>query len=86
MHATHSPAGGGVHENYQLFALSGSYQFGERYTLRMGIENLLDEEPPMAGVNPTPLPFPTPATHIGGGLGGGRARPTIRSGGASSSA
>jgi outer membrane receptor protein involved in Fe transport len=60
-----------VDEAYQLFALSGSYSFNDRYTLRFGIENLLDEEPPMAGGNPTTLPYPTPDTHIGGGLGGG---------------
>ena len=60
-----------VDEAYQLFALSGSYMFGERYTFRYGIENLLDEEPPLAGGNPLALPFPQPDTHIGGGLGGG---------------
>ncbi len=66
-------AGGppGVDTDYQLFALSGNYRFADRYDLRMGIENLFDEEPPMAGANPTSLPYPTPATHIGGGLGGG---------------
>jgi outer membrane receptor protein involved in Fe transport len=61
----------GVDSDYQLFALTGSYMFGERYTLRYGIENLLDEEPPLAGGNPLALPFPQPDTHIGGGLGGG---------------
>jgi iron complex outermembrane recepter protein len=61
----------GVDENYQLFALSANYSFMDRYTVRMGIENLLDEEPPLAGFDPTTLPFPTPAQHIGGGLGGG---------------
>ncbi len=61
----------GVDTDYQQFALSGNYRFADRYDLRMGIENLFDEEPPLAGANPTSLPFPTPATHIGGGLGGG---------------
>lgn len=42
----------GVEESYQLFTLTGSYQFGERYTVRVGIENLLDEIPPQSG---TPL-------------------------------
>jgi outer membrane receptor protein involved in Fe transport len=60
-----------VDTDYQLFALSGSYSFNDRYTLRFGIENLLDEEPPLAGGDPTALPFPTDDTHIGGGLGGG---------------
>ena len=52
-----------------LFALNGSYQFGERYTLRAGIENLLDEEPPIVGVNPLQTPFANPGTHAGIGLG-----------------
>jgi outer membrane receptor protein involved in Fe transport len=61
--------GGGIRESYQLMALSGSYQFGERYTVRVGIENLLDKEPPLTGANPTALPFPIAATHAGLGLG-----------------
>jgi outer membrane receptor protein involved in Fe transport len=63
--------GGGVQENYQLFDLTGSYRFGERYTLRVGIENLLDEEPPLVNANPFQLPFAIPATHAGLGLGAG---------------
>ena len=61
--------GGGVREGYQLFALSGSYQFKDRYTVRVGIENLMDKDPPLVGANPTALPFATPATHAGLGLG-----------------
>jgi outer membrane receptor protein involved in Fe transport len=61
--------GGGVQEDYMLFALNGSYQFGEKYTLRAGIENLLDEEPPIVGVNPLQTPFANPGTHAGIGLG-----------------
>ena len=61
--------GGGVQTSYQLFALSGSYQFKDRYTIRVGIENLLDEEPPLVGYNPDATPFPTAATHAGIGLG-----------------
>jgi iron complex outermembrane receptor protein len=61
----------GVDTDYQLFALSANYSFNDRYTLRVGIENLFDEEPPLAGGDPTALPFATPDTHIGGGLGGG---------------
>jgi iron complex outermembrane receptor protein len=44
--------GSGVNSTYQLFALSGSYRFGDRYTLSMGIENLFDEEQPLGGGNP----------------------------------
>ncbi len=61
--------GGGVREGYQLFALSGSYQFKDRYTVRVGIENLMDKAPPLVGANPTALPFAIPATHAGLGLG-----------------
>jgi outer membrane receptor protein involved in Fe transport len=60
-----------VDTSYDLFALSANFAIKERYTLRMGIENLLDEEPPLAGGNPTALPYPIPDQHIGGGLGGG---------------
>ena len=67
-----APAGipcyyGGVQTDYHLFALSGNYQFGENYTLRVGIENLLDKEPPMNKGDPTVNPFPTAPTHVGGG-------------------
>jgi outer membrane receptor protein involved in Fe transport len=61
--------GGGVQDSYQLFALSGSYAFGEKYTLRVGLENLFDEEPPIVGVNPLQAPFANPGTHAGIGLG-----------------
>jgi outer membrane receptor protein involved in Fe transport len=61
--------GGGVRESYQLFTLSGSYRFGDKYTLRVGVENLLDTEPPMVGANPFQLPFAIPATRAGIGLG-----------------
>ncbi len=36
---------------YQLFALTGGYSF-DRYRLNVGIENLLDEEPPCLGFDP----------------------------------
>jgi outer membrane receptor protein involved in Fe transport len=61
--------GGGVQEDYMLFALSGSYRFGEKYTLRLGLENLFDEEPPIVGTNPLATPFPNPGTAAGIGLG-----------------
>jgi iron complex outermembrane receptor protein len=58
--------GFGVTSSYQLFSLSGSYRFGTKYTLRVGIDNLLDKDPPLIGANPTQTPFPLPATHVGG--------------------
>jgi outer membrane receptor protein involved in Fe transport len=56
----------GVKESYQLFSLSGQYRFGSKYTLRVGIDNLFDKDPPMVGGNPTAQPFAIPDTHIGG--------------------
>ena len=56
--------------SYQLFALTGGYTFAERYRLNLGIENLLDEDPPCIGANPTAFPFATECSHIGGGAGG----------------
>ena len=60
---------GGVQENYQLFALSASYAIGDKYTVRFGMENLFDKEPPCTGGNPTNPAFPIPCTR-GGGFGG----------------
>ncbi len=37
---------------YHLFDLLGSYSVSDNLRLRFGIENLLNEEPPIAGVNP----------------------------------
>ena len=61
--------GGGVKDAYQLFTLTGRYQFGDKYTLQAGIENLLDEEPPITGTNPLQTPFANPGSHAGIGLG-----------------
>jgi iron complex outermembrane receptor protein len=36
---------------YNLFALSSSYTFG-RYSVRFGIDNLFDKDPPVVGYNP----------------------------------
>jgi len=66
---------GGVKDSYQLLYLGGSYSFADKYRLTVGIENLLDEKPPLVGGNPNALPFPIPpsrATSAGtGGLGQG---------------
>ncbi|HUF71595.1 MAG TPA: TonB-dependent receptor [Gammaproteobacteria bacterium] len=50
--------------DYDLFALSFRYSF-DRYTLGLGIENLLDTDPPCTGGNPTASPFPTACTRTG---------------------
>jgi outer membrane receptor protein involved in Fe transport len=57
---------GGVQEDYSLFALTGSYSFADKYNLRVGIENLLDTDPPCVGGNPTATPYAIPCTHQGG--------------------
>ncbi|HEX6996174.1 MAG TPA: TonB-dependent receptor [Gammaproteobacteria bacterium] len=66
-----NPAGtgcryGGVQENYNLFALTGGYQFNDRYRITVGIENLFDKDPPCTGGNPEASPFPVPCTRNGG--------------------
>jgi len=50
---------------YNLFALSAGYSF-DKYTIRLGIENLLDEDPPCIGQRPNNVPFPLDCTHSGG--------------------
>jgi outer membrane receptor protein involved in Fe transport len=60
--------------DYRLVSLSGNLRFQERYTLSIGIENLLDTDPPCLNQNPTLLPtaqnpfqFPTDCTRTGDG-------------------
>jgi outer membrane receptor protein involved in Fe transport len=53
--------------NYQLFALTGGYTFADTYRVNVGIENLLDEDPPCIGANPNATPWPTVCQHSGGG-------------------
>ena len=40
-------------EAYNVFNLNGSWRFNERMRLRGGIDNILDDEPPIVGANPT---------------------------------
>ncbi len=60
--------------SYNLFAMTAGYRFQDRYSVRLGIENLLDEEPPCLGYNPNANGgrFPGHCTR-GGGFGGGGA-------------
>ena len=46
-----------------LFSATGNYRFADKYNLAVGIENLLDEDPPCTGANPLATPFPTDCTH-----------------------
>jgi outer membrane receptor protein involved in Fe transport len=41
---------------YDLFSLHGRYDLGQGITLRFGIENLLDKDPPLTGRNSAPPP------------------------------
>ena len=53
--------------NYQLFALTGGYTIADKYRISIGIENLLDEDPPCTGANPNATPWPTTCAHTSGG-------------------
>jgi outer membrane receptor protein involved in Fe transport len=53
--------------DYSLFAATANYRFADKYNLAVGIENLLDEEPPCVGANPLATPFPTDCTRTGDG-------------------
>jgi outer membrane receptor protein involved in Fe transport len=62
---------GGVDESYQLIFLGAGLTFADRYRLSFGIDNLLDQEPPLTGGNPNQLPFPIAASHAtSSGTGG----------------
>jgi outer membrane receptor protein involved in Fe transport len=52
--------------NYDLFSASGNIRF-DRYNVSVGIENLLDEDPPCLGANPANVGFPLECTHSGNG-------------------
>ncbi len=74
---------------------SGNIRFKDNYTLSIGIENLLDKDPPCTNSNPTLLPtpaipfqYPRVCDHNGTGTPGENLRVDLRSGsaGASSSA
>jgi outer membrane receptor protein involved in Fe transport len=47
---------------HSLFSAATNLRFGDRYTLRVGIENLFDEDPPCLNANPGATPFPTDCT------------------------
>jgi len=51
---------------YDLFALSGSYDITDNFTLRAGVDNLFDKSPPLTGINTANT---SPATN--GQLSGG---------------
>jgi outer membrane receptor protein involved in Fe transport len=62
---------------YSLMSVNGNIRFNDKYTVSIGLENLLDKEPPCINSNPTTVPgsgtppnpfaFPTACTHTGDG-------------------
>jgi outer membrane receptor protein involved in Fe transport len=48
--------------SYSLFSASANIRLADRYTVSLGIENLLDEDPPCLNANPGANPFPTQCT------------------------
>jgi outer membrane receptor protein involved in Fe transport len=48
---------------YGLLSASTNYRFADKYNVSLGIENLLDEEPPCIGANPTNTPYALDCTH-----------------------
>jgi outer membrane receptor protein involved in Fe transport len=52
--------------NYDLFSAAANVRF-DRYTLNVGVENLLDEDPPCLGANPNNPGFALECTHSGNG-------------------
>ncbi|HUF73505.1 MAG TPA: TonB-dependent receptor, partial [Gammaproteobacteria bacterium] len=66
---------GNVNTSYSLVYLGASYSFADRYTLRFGIENLFDREPPWSGGDPDNSRFPVPPQRVisvgRGGFGAG---------------
>jgi outer membrane receptor protein involved in Fe transport len=62
--------------SYGLLSASGNIRLKDNYTLSLGIENLLDTDPPCINQNPTttptaalPFQFATDCTHVTGGDG-----------------
>ena len=52
------------HPDQRLFAATFGYRFADKYKLSVGIENLLDEDPPCVGAEPNRRRYcRTPATH-----------------------
>ena len=51
-------------ESYHLFSLNGSWTFNNRWRLRGGIDNLLDEAPPLTARNPNNPTQPSNGTGV----------------------
>lgn len=59
--------------SYDLMSAAGNIRFKENYTLSIGIENLLDTDPPCNNSDPTlvptaaqPFQFPRTCSHVTG--------------------
>jgi iron complex outermembrane receptor protein len=51
---------------YHLFALTGGYTFADTYRVNVGIENLLDNDPPCIGADPGAPRFAVACSHSSG--------------------
>jgi outer membrane receptor protein involved in Fe transport len=54
--------------SYDLFSLNASYQLSDDVGLRFGVDNLLNEYPPLTNVNLAPTAGNLPGGTVGGGL------------------
>ena len=52
-----------TYPDQQLLHATFGYTFNDKYRLNFGIENLLDEEPPCVGAEPTRVPYPYTCEH-----------------------
>jgi len=55
----HSAPGNAKYNAKSFFDLALSARLGDRYSLRLGANNILDTQPPVSGQEVTPLPFGT---------------------------
>ena len=65
-HAHCEPCINSSNPAYGLFSASGNIRF-DQYTVSIGIENLLDEEPPCLGANPANAGFALECTRTSAG-------------------
>ncbi len=51
-------------EDYNLFNMNFSWRFNERIRMRGGVDNIVDQQPPIVGANPTNANNPTNAMGV----------------------
>jgi outer membrane receptor protein involved in Fe transport len=52
-----------TYPSQQLMSLTFGYSFNDKYRINLGIENLLDEDPPCVGAEPNRFPYPYTCEH-----------------------